>query len=349
MKNKILILTALIAGSNLSAKATQPDVNLAPVEQNTAAAPALDTFYRLVSSDGTKCLQSTLAGKQLQMGTEKDVESIFCLTKNGFISYVRGAIINRFGQYGAPGNAFAAEITEVVGKSGVFNIKLSAWGKGSFLYRDGDKLTGAEILAADNTAFEWKLEKVEALIVTIGETGYSTLFSPCALNIPNGLKAYTGKLQGFDKLMLSEVQNVIPANSPVIVHGKPGTYALSLSKENPAKDWSNILLGKTNEGGKPKVQGTEVDVLTLQVIDGQIGMYKYSENILKGFKVFLRADKLPAATNSLRFVFKDEVTGIESVEEVAGSLKYYDLMGRRVAQPKQGFYITSAGKKVYFK
>ena len=49
-------------------------------------------------------------------------------------------------------------------------------------------------------------------------------------------------------------------------------------------------------------------------------------------------------------IFEDgEITGIKSIEREAKNVEgYYDLLGRRVAQPTKGLYIVN-GKKVVVK
>ena len=59
---------------------------------------------------------------------------------------------------------------------------------------------------------------------------------------------------------------------------------------------------------------------------------------------------LTAATpaRSLRIVYAGETTGIESMDNESNIEDYYDLQGRRVAQPTKGLYIVN-GKKVMVK
>ncbi len=52
--------------------------------------------------------------------------------------------------------------------------------------------------------------------------------------------------------------------------------------------------------------------------------------------------------DNIQFLVEDPVTVIKGVETVAGKDEYYDLQGRRVAQPAKGLYIKN-GKKVAIK
>jgi len=65
--------------------------------------------------------------------------------------------------------------------------------------------------------------------VTIGEAGYATINLPVAVQLPEGLTAYTTKEETADAVKLTEIEgNVLPAGSPVLLGGKEGTYTLTL-------------------------------------------------------------------------------------------------------------------------
>ncbi|MBQ7513191.1 MAG: hypothetical protein IJS95_02235, partial [Prevotella sp.] len=67
------------------------------------------------------------------------------------------------------------------------------------------------------------------------------------------------------------------------------------------------------------------------------------------YRAYLTADDA-GAPEFLTIDFGGEVTGINEVIEVKGvnDNSWYDLQGRRVAQPKKGLYIVN-GKKVVLK
>ena len=90
---------------------------------------------------------------------------------------------------------------------------------------------------------------------------------------------------------------------------------------------------------------------------GEIGFYKYTANNLPlGRAYFEVANDFPtsgtgAGVQGFLFDFEgSETTGINAATLSEGNTAktYYDLSGRRIANPKNGLYICN-GKKVYIK
>lgn len=83
------------------------------------------------------------------------------------------------------------------------------------------------------SASAWNIIPVSTIDVTIGEAGYATLDLPVAVQLPEGLTAYTATGETADVVNLTEVEgNVLPAGSPVLLGGKEGTYTLTLLSNN---------------------------------------------------------------------------------------------------------------------
>ena len=89
---------------------------------------------------------------------------------------------------------------------------------------------GIQIYGGDaNSPSAWYLIPAETIDVTIGEAGYATINLPVAVQLPEGLTAYTTKEETADAVKLTEIEgNVLPAGSPVLLGGKEGTYTLTL-------------------------------------------------------------------------------------------------------------------------
>lgn len=89
---------------------------------------------------------------------------------------------------------------------------------------------GIQIYGGDaNSPSAWYLIPAETIDVTIGEAGYATINLPVAVQLPEGLTAYTATGETADVVNLTEVEgNVLPAGSPVLLGGKEGTYTLTL-------------------------------------------------------------------------------------------------------------------------
>jgi hypothetical protein len=198
--------------------------------------------------------------------------------------------------------------------------------------------------------YEWIIEEVNEIPVTITEAGASTLYAPVALTLPElsegqELKVYTAVKNG-EYLILTEVEEgVIPANTGVILMGKVGTavtYNFTISDAAsvsvPVGELKGTVATKPNEG----------TIYTLQKSEGAFVMKKYSGKYLNGFKAYY---EMPANSNvqALRLSF-GETTGIETVVNgnENGKLEIYDMSGRRVEKMTKGLYIVN-GQKVLVK
>ena len=71
-------------------------------------------------------------------------------------------------------------------------------------------------------------------------------------------------------------------------------------------------------------------------------------NAIKAFRAYLRQRDVSNA-KTVSMLFEDETTGISELKDnVVMPTVYYDLQGRRVADPSKGIYIVN-GKKVIIK
>ena len=176
--------------------------------------------------------------------------------------------------------------------------------------------------------------------VTIGNAGYATLGYAAALDL-TGIEAYTAAVSG-DKVVLSSVKGKkIPANTGIILKGTNGD-AISLP----------LTTASTDEIGTNKLHVSDGTVTG----DGSIYVLA-SKNDVVGFYKLQNGDKVPAgkaylqiAAPSRQFIgFGDNATGIDNIEHSISRIEqYYDLQGRRVAQPAKGLYVVN-GKKVIIK
>ncbi len=193
-----------------------------------------------------------------------------------------------------------------------------------------------------------QLEKYQ---VTIGSTGYSTLYTPIKVAVPDGITAYIGTLNDAnDLLTLTEVENVIPANTAVVLQGTANTYTFSASSDAAAEIANNALVGSTETVATTSVEGT---VYTLQShdFDGDgvkegIAFKQYAGTNLTGFKAYLAVE---SQTNAFR-IRKGSEEGTTSIENAQLTMDnenvvIYDLQGRRVEKMEKGIYIVN-GKKI---
>ena len=200
--------------------------------------------------------------------------------------------------------------------------------------------------------------------LTVTAAGYATMYLDKAVEIPTGVEAYTaGRIEG-DLLKMQAVEDVIPANTAVIIKAEEGTYSFAYSDETPDAIEGNLLRGTlTDTYIKPAGAQT---AYVLSVVDGVVGMYRAKLKADGTFKnnanrVYMLLGEINVGegdldtsnpggqlSNGYRFDFSG-TTAIESVEtESAAPAVYYDLSGRRVKNPEKGIYIVN-GRKVFIK
>ena len=83
------------------------------------------------------------------------------------------------------------------------------------------------------SASAWNIIPASTIDVTIGEAGYATLDLPVAVQLPEGLTAYTATGETADAITLDEVEGkVLPAGSPVLLGGGQGSHTLTILASN---------------------------------------------------------------------------------------------------------------------
>jgi hypothetical protein len=134
-----------------------------------------------------------------------------------------------------------------------------------------------------------------------------------------------------------------------------------LIKDGGATEDIPVMTGAAAAGANDLVAGTGAAVATtdgeytnmiLNKIAEKVGFYFSAGQTVAANRAYLHiaSDKAPDAEESrMMFVFDGEATGIQSIENGQLAIgNYYDLQGRRVAQPTKGLYIVN-GKKVIMK
>ena len=184
-----------------------------------------------------------------------------------------------------------------------------------------------------------QLEKYQ---VTVGSTGYSTLYTPIKVAVPDGITAYTGELNG-EWLTLTEVENVIPANTAVVLQGDANTYTFNASSAEATEIENNDLTGSTETVATSSVEGA---VYTLQSHNEGVAFKRYTGDNLTGFKAYLAVESQAQAIR-IRKGSEEGTTSIENAQLTMDNenVVIYDLQGRRVEKMEKGIYIVN-GKKI---
>ena len=195
--------------------------------------------------------------------------------------------------------------------------------------------------------------------ITVGASKFtSTYYSKYALVVPTGLTAYTFKVNASNKLEISETINAgqtIAKDQAVILYGDANTdYDLSITGTDGTKDANNVLHGF--DEASTTTGGTIYYRLTTKGDASTIGFYWGAENggafTVGAHKAYVAVDAALSFGAGARmadiFAF-DEANGIGNVNgETITNNRYFDLQGRRIAQPTKGLYIVN-GKKMLVK
>lgn len=227
--------------------------------------------------------------------------------------------------------------------------------------------------AAPSNASAWEIEEQADIkeiyhMLSIGTAGYSSLNLNYAVEIPFGIVAYTANEVIPGWLRMTEITDgIIPANTPVIIKGNPGTFIFQYSEE-PGTAINNSygfeFLGTLYDTYIEKEANAKYHVLSM--VNGNIGMYQAMINkdadgnagnthfLNNANKVYLKIEQGSAIAMSsfIRFSFDDKiVTDIEELEEEHEIDKpvIYDLQGRKITEiTTPGIYIIN-NKKVVVK
>ena len=194
--------------------------------------------------------------------------------------------------------------------------------------------------------------------VTIASSGYSTLANAKALDFANatpaGLEAYVASDVSASGVTLTAIDEA-PASTGVILKGTASTVYTIPVKASAAVVGTNYL--------QAAVTATDCDANKVYILQsGQFHKVTAASTVPAG-KAYLLAEDVPAsAPEFLDFIFNfgGETTGVNDVrsktaDEFAtphSALQrrgdFFDLQGRKVANPKKGLYIVN-GKKVAIK
>ena len=185
----------------------------------------------------------------------------------------------------------------------------------------------------------YKLSSAASYGISIGTAGWRTIVPAASASLPDGLKAYivTGDVAD-GKATLTEVAS-IKAGEAYVLNGDAGDYTLTVI-DSPAEPTGNKLRVST------ELDGNGAYVLANR--SHGVGFYLWNGGSLGAGRVILPAD---AVTSAREFIaFDNETTGIKNLTPALsqGEGAWYDLQGRRVAQPAKGLYIVN-GKKVVLK
>ena len=191
----------------------------------------------------------------------------------------------------------------------------------------------------------------------VSPVGYATLFLDFNADIPANVQAYVATKVDGNRMTMTRVEGVLPANTGVIILANEGTYTFAESDSTPATVGDNLLEGPivtTQISADPAYS-----YYVLSNVDGVVGMYlakltegKFQNNANKAYLKVNKGDigifddevdsSVEQLSRRLVFDFGDE-TGIDEVKTENAHVKtaVYDLSGRRVQKAQKGIYIQN--------
>ena len=305
-------------------------------------------FYRIKGYSNNYITSNTAGSNASMNGTANKNNIVYYSSSKNIIFFANG-----HGMYNthtvAPFDVTLNEYSFLPGaQAGKYYVKSDATGGiGTYCYDNTD--SGKKVDRNTNPVTDspyqtdWTLEEVTSLPVTISSVGYSTLYSPVALTIPEGVKAYTGTINNTGWLHLNEITGgVIPANTAVILKGDEDTYNFDITDDTEAID-DNVLLGSN---GNVTGDGSSIYALS-KPTDKEIGFYLVGDGVrVPANKAYLNISS--AGVRGFKFVFDDDdATGLNSPlltsPEKEGQV--YNLAGQRISKLQKGINIIN-GKKV---
>ena len=196
----------------------------------------------------------------------------------------------------------------------------------------------------DLSIYKVDIAAVEDYVLNVTEAGWATMYLGYNVIIPEDVKCYViGEIDGA-VVNLNQVEDVLPANTAVIIEAEEGEYTFEVTEETAAVE--NVMAGTL------KNEYITKEAYVLGKVDGVVGLYKADMAggvwLNNANKAYLPATAANGAA-SYSFRFGEGTTAIESVEVENASNVIYDLTGRRVeAITAPGIYIVG-GKKVLVK
>ena len=322
-------------------------------------------FNTLAASDAGMTSDNLFYGKGISITTIEGTQ-VLNLPKNGSTFNANNSLamfmVNGKGKVTFTYYANASGTKPFAHKIGIADGVSESLGekkfKTSWFTFNVDEDTAIYLYTADNSSGTFYLKDITVTFtptIPINTIDYATFSSSEALDF-TGLsqKAYIVTAQSDGKLTYQQV-NKVPAATGLLIVGAAGETVKPafLAKDDAAETITTNLL-------KPTLTATTVgttegaDYGKVWVLGNKSGAGFYKANNGRSLavgKAYLYLDGgISAAREFFAFDFDDETTGVADtrgkMEDVRG--EYFDLQGRKVAQPAKGLYIKN-GKKYVIK
>ena len=198
------------------------------------------------------------------------------------------------------------------------------------------------------------LDKCNHTTTTIGATGWATFSNKSATDFTSlvgVVDAY--QVTGFTGTAINKSSvTTVAAEKGLLLNAAAGTYAIPLTDSGDALS-GNQLVAQTAAGTVSASADDKYRNYVLVAPGGTVAFKSITGTNTASIgagKAYLHLDISGGAPSANFLYFDDETTGVNAVE---GQLEesrgdFFDLQGRKVAQPTKGLYIVN-GKKVIIK
>ena len=353
-----IVSTTTPSSAEVAAKTEELNALITAFEINQ---PEKGKYYRFKGHGTDNYMLSDVYAtdtKYLAMGSGELASAIFYYGEDGsLLSYANGRYLSDAARnssdwtclaVGTVGSAATFAAGKTFGEYGFYvgDNSTRAYYSGRGTYVDA----GGNIAA--NNGYDWIIEEVTTLPVTVTEAGYATFFAPVEVTVPAGdVTAHTVTVDG-EWASLSEALTTIPANTGVVL-ANAGTVELAINYAGTTAAIEGNVLAGTAAKSIISIENGSYYVLAKPEGAEVAGLYTPKNGddkttfINGSHKAYMHLAAQGAAYYSFRF---PGTTGIEEVTTENGNVKaIYDLTGRRVeAITAPGIYIVN-GKKTLVK
>lgn len=180
--------------------------------------------------------------------------------------------------------------------------------------------------------------------ISVSSVGLATFASNASLDFTNveNLEAYIAKEEA-GAIKLHKV-NKVPAGTGVLLRAKNGATDFEVPVATSADDVTGNLFKRGTGAAIASQDGSNYNYV-LGKHNGEIGFYKAGGMTVATDKAYLQTT-ISAARIGIDF---DDVTAIENIansQQPTANGQYFDLQGRKVANPTKGLYIVNGHKVI---
>lgn len=187
------------------------------------------------------------------------------------------------------------------------------------------------------------IEALPTYDLAIGSANWSTLYVDFPFELPTDMKAYVVDGVSATSVTIKEVTGVIPANTPVMLHGDAGTYTLEYTSNTPQVIEQNYLKGVLSN----TTCVADENYVLADKGDGTVAFGLYHGTTITANKAYLPGSAIPSSSRPASISIDSE-SGIENIAFDVASDLMYDLQGRQIKEYKKGINIVG-GKKIIVK